>query len=143
MRIDSPSAARAAAGPRKSERGGGVRSGDFRSLLDTTETGATTPVVSTPSTVSTLFALQEVESPATRDERGAKRGGGILDRLDELRLGLLSGSVSAQTVAELKVLARAQTDGAHDPALQEILDEIELRAEVELAKLAQNRPANR
>ena len=143
MRIESPGAIRSAAGPRKNERGTGARGSDFRSLLETGEIDAGPAGVSAASGVATLFALQEVEEPGKRNARSAKRGQGILDRLEELRLGLLDGSVSEQTILELKAMARSQSDGAHDPRLQEILGEIELRAEVELAKLAQRRAASR
>jgi hypothetical protein len=60
----------------------------------------------------------------------------MLDRLDEIRLGLLSGAVSKERLVELSRLARARRADVDDPRLVEVLDEIELRAEVELAKLS-------
>jgi len=60
----------------------------------------------------------------------------MLDRLDDIRLGLLTGTVSKERLSELSRLARVRRAEVDDPRLVEVLDEIELRAEVELAKLS-------
>ena len=59
----------------------------------------------------------------------------ILDRLDEIRHGLLSGSLSLAQVTGLANLVRSRRATIADPRLRDVLDEIELRAEVEIAKL--------
>jgi len=59
----------------------------------------------------------------------------MLDQLDELRHGLLDGSISEESLGNLSKLVRAKRENVDDPQLMEVLDEIELRAEVELAKL--------
>lgn len=90
--------------------------------------------------VDSLLLVQEV-GDATQDdarrrnrEKAAKRGTDILDHLDELRLGLLSGNYPPEKVAELARLIRAKKENVDDPKLMAVLEEIELRAEVELAK---------
>ena len=60
----------------------------------------------------------------------------MLDRLDDIRLGLLTGTVSKERLTELSRMARVRRGETDDPRLVEVLDEIELRAEVELAKLS-------
>lgn len=61
----------------------------------------------------------------------------MLERLDELRTGIVTGSVSRSRLMELAQMARARREIGADPKLLEVVGEIELRAEVELAKLSQ------
>jgi hypothetical protein len=82
-----------------------------------------------------LLALQEVGNPLERKRRAVSRAGRILDVLDDLKLGLIDGTISA---GELDRLARAVRDARErtdDPKLEAVLDEIEIRAAVEMAKL--------
>jgi Class II flagellar assembly regulator len=83
-----------------------------------------------------LFALQEVEDALTGRRKAAKvRAETILDRLEELRLGLLSGRFPLERLHELSRMVQSSRDQVDDPRLQELLDEIDLRAQVEIAKL--------
>ena len=87
------------------------------------------------ATVSNLFMLQEVsEDPQGRRRRAAARGDAMLDKLDKLRVGLLTGSMSRSQLEDMRNLSR-QADLSDDPKLAGILSEIELRVAVELAKL--------
>jgi hypothetical protein len=85
--------------------------------------------------VDTLIALQEVPDSLTGRARAARRGRDMLDLLDDVRDGLLEGRVSRATLARLLSLVEVKREDFVDPALQGVLDEIELRARVELAKL--------
>ena len=62
-------------------------------------------------------------------------GNRMLDLLDDLRHGLLRGAVPVSKLEGLLSLVRNQRDRIDDPRLAEVLDEIEVRAAVELAKL--------
>lgn len=90
------------------------------------------------SGVSTVLALQgapdSTEGRARR--RAVQRGDAMLDELEEIRLGLLIGSVPRGRLEQLAQMVRARREQVDDPKLTAILDEIELRAAVELAKLA-------
>jgi hypothetical protein len=55
--------------------------------------------------------------------------------LEELRIGLLLGHIPRDRLADLSRMVRDRREDAEDPQLAALLDEIELRAEVELAKL--------
>lgn len=76
------------------------------------------------------------EGEARRRQAMVDRGEDILERLEELRVGLLLGRVPEDRLASLAAMVRDQRQDARDPQLAAILDEIELRAEVELAKLS-------
>lgn len=91
--------------------------------------------------VSALMALQGVEGPLEKRRRAVKRGGGMLDRLDELKLGLLSGDADGAAVERLGRLMQEERPDDGDPGLNAVLDQIELRAAVELAKAELRRTA--
>ena len=63
-------------------------------------------------------------------------GDDLLDRLEDLRLGILLGHFSKDKLTELAQRLRQKREQISDPVLSEILAEIELRAEVEVAKYA-------
>jgi hypothetical protein len=84
--------------------------------------------------LSSLMALQGVEDATERRRRAIRRGGGLLDRLDELKLALLSGDAGEGTVEHLTRAFREERPIDADPALNGLLDQIDLRAAVELAK---------
>lgn len=82
-----------------------------------------------------LMALQGVEDPTERRRRAIRRGSGLLDRLDELKLALLGGQDGAAALERLaRSLGEERAEDA-EPGLKAVLDQIDLRAEVELAKL--------
>jgi hypothetical protein len=70
-----------------------------------------------------------------RRRRALGRGRGLLDRLDQLRLGLLAGAVPAPLLARLRADLEATVPAAGDPVLDRILAAIDLRCAVEIAKL--------
>ena len=71
-----------------------------------------------------------------RRKHAVKRGRVALDALDELKLGLLGGSLSQATLGKLRSAAGLLKDGSGDAGLDSLLGEIELRVEVEIAKMA-------
>ncbi len=87
------------------------------------------------SSVEALFALQEVPDATAERKRALARGDQLLDRLDDLKTGLLLGRISPDKLGELARLARDSSAAVSDPNLRDVLQEIELRAQVELAKL--------
>ena len=89
------------------------------------------------ATLDTLVTLQEVPDRNQARKRAVKRASDMLDALEGIRLDLLAGIVPAPRLAALLRLVRHQRDQIEDPRLAHVLDEIELRARVELAKLGQ------
>lgn len=89
----------------------------------------------TVNAVSALLAVQEIGDAGEENRRAVQRGEDILESLDELRLGLLIGAFPKEKLDQLLKNVRRQHDHFHDARLREVLQEIELRAMVELAKL--------
>lgn len=87
-----------------------------------------------------LLSLQEVPDATDGRSKGLARANEMLDMLEEVRKGILLGAISESSLRNLADMARRQRENSdssiqNDERLREILDDIELRAEVELAKL--------
>jgi hypothetical protein len=85
--------------------------------------------------VDGLLIAQELSDPLGGRRRAVQRGNALLDRLEDLRLGLLAGILPRERLDELARLARTARETVDDPRLAAVLDEIDLRVAVELAKL--------
>ncbi len=109
-------------------------------LPDSTSAAESRPVAAPKSSanIDALLAMQGVEEdPAERRKRSIQRGKGALDVLDDLKIRLLSGNFDASTVGRLRDAAANLKTSSGDPGLDAVLSEIELRVEVELAKVGQ------
>jgi hypothetical protein len=91
--------------------------------------------VSALASVDALLALQDVGGPLERKRRAMSRAGRILDVLDDVKLALLGGELTSSDLERLRRAIREQRDNTDDPGLEGVLDEIETRAAVEMAKL--------
>jgi hypothetical protein len=85
--------------------------------------------------IDALMALQGVEDPAERRRRSVNRGRMALDVLEELKLGVLEGKLDGAVLGRLKTVASGLKGSSGDRNLDVVLAEIELRVEVEMAKL--------
>jgi hypothetical protein len=134
MRIAGPNATARlanASGPRRAGSGGfSVDSGDAQ------QSSARTTSLRTIGGIDALLALQGEDAPGERRKRAVKRGGVALDVLDELKVEVLGGNVGSATLARLKAATSGLCDGSGDPGLDAVLAQIELRVEVEIAKMA-------
>ena len=81
-----------------------------------------------------VLAVQEVTEPTRERRQATRRGHGLLDELHQLQIGMVEGWVSEGTLRRLAGLLDRRPTLA-DSDLDAVLDEIELRAAVELAKL--------
>jgi hypothetical protein len=87
--------------------------------------------------VDSLLALQEaggLEDATSSPRRAMARGEQMLDILDDIKLSLLSGQLPEKKLNRLLHAVEDQQGRVRDPELADILDHIELRARVELAK---------
>jgi hypothetical protein len=104
---------------------------------EATENAAPPAAALPPASLGDLLSLQEVTGQTAADGREQRKqaldeGEKTLQALDELHQGLLRGSVPQSLLPRLAGMSARQ---AGDPAAQELLDQIALRAQVELAKL--------
>ncbi len=85
--------------------------------------------------LDSILALQGMDDTTDGRSKGLKHGEQLLDMLDQVRDGLLAGGIPRATLNRLANAVTRRHDNFADPRLQSVLDEIELRAHVELAKL--------
>ena len=86
--------------------------------------------------IDALIALQGGEEPTARRRRAVARGRVALDALDELKHGLLAGTLQPAVLERLKAAVAGLSADSGEPGLDGVLKEIELRVEVEIAKLS-------
>ena len=82
-----------------------------------------------------LLMVQEVDITSLGHRRAQRRAEALLDRLEGLRRDILSGAVSLTTLTDLAALVDSERAVVDDPELTAILDAVDLRVRVELAKL--------
>lgn len=116
---------------RKKATGGGQGFSVETSTASEAEATQSVAKAAPVASLDSLLALQEVED---RDARPFKRGEETLDLLDDIRHGLLMGGIPVSKLKALTRLIENERGQVSDPALAAILDEIDLRAQVELAK---------
>jgi hypothetical protein len=138
MKIDGSGRIVPASPPKVSRTGSSGGGSDFSHLV---ETGTEAAPVSAPvapqalSGIDALLGLQEVDDVTERKARAKKRATGLLDQLDDIRNCLLMGEMPPHQLNALRNCIAQEKIGVDDPRLAGLLEEIDLRAEVELAKL--------
>ena len=134
MKVDKLSSIQTTS-PKRQARKADTAAGDFAKVLAGESESAAPSAAPAVALTDALLALQEIPDAVARHARARRHGEDLLDRLDELRLSLLLGRLSPGRIEALARAVAVQRDQVSDPELAEILDEIELRAAVELAKL--------
>lgn len=86
--------------------------------------------------IDALLLLQGEDDVGERRKRQARRGRDLLEGLDRLKASLLTGKVAKSELDRLRGALTLRREDTGDPGLDEVLAQIEIRAEVELAKLA-------
>ncbi len=84
--------------------------------------------------ITGVLDIQEVDDALDRAAKGKLRAEDLLNKLDDLRLDLLTGQISKEKLQNLAQTINNKRSEIDDLRLRQILDEIDLRAQVELAK---------
>ena len=133
MEIKGPGRIETAAIKRKTTSG--AASGGF-SVTGAGESHA--QIVAGPGPIAALdsiLMLQQLDDSTQGKSKGLAHGEQLLDLLDSVRDGLLAGGIPRATLNRLAAAVTRRHEAFADPKLQDVLDQIELRAHVELAKL--------
>lgn len=137
MKVEGPDKSRQTS---QSKKKGKVSSGDgsFGDMVTGAAKESSGPAAAqSVARVDALLTVQAAESPTERAarKRMQARGGKILDELEKIRMGLLSGTLTVGDVVNVADVVASHREKIMDPKLTAILDEIDLRAQVELAKV--------
>ena len=102
-------------------------------ITDKNEVNATSSLTA----AGAIFATQMVDDEEERQIRRklVKKANTLLDNLEKIREEIIFGSVSKEKLIEISRLVKQKDVETTDEKLKGILEEIELRVEVELAKL--------
>lgn len=107
---------------------------------------AAKPATSEPAALAPLAALgsiltvQEVDDAGAGRRQAVDRGRQLLDELHELRLALIDGWLPEESLHRLAAAVEQAGPDVNERELAAVLEDIEVRAAVELAKL-QRRPS--
>ncbi len=146
MKVSGIGATAGSGQARKTAKTDKSASGGFAEKLaetfDATEDAHAVETSSAVTGIDALLATQAVGDALEQEHRRRliKYGEDLLDKLEEIRHGLLLGAIPKDRLIALAQMVRTRRESIADPRLAAILDEIELRAEVELAKLSPRIP---
>lgn len=127
---------------RKTDKAKAGGASSFGTLLGTEESGETTAPAHTAamgviSGIDVLLATQEGDSPAelAARRRMKMRGEDVIRQLEKVRLAMLTGSLSVGNLMDIADVVASHREKVTDPQLSSLLDEIDLRAQIEIAKM--------
>lgn len=139
MKIQGPNKSSGSSSVKKSSKtkpadSGGF--GDFMSAGATKESSAAAAPKSITA-VDALLAVQSVEDPTERAtrKRMTLRADNVLKELDKLHMAMLSGQVKMSHMIDIADMVATHKERVTDSQLRDLLEEIDLRAQVELAKM--------
>ena len=127
-------AARAAQIKKSSAAGGASFASALAGAQATSDIDAPAPIA--PATgLGSLLGAQEVSEEELHRRKSIRSGRLALEALEQLRDAMLTGRLSTATLKQLESLVKTERTLTTDARLNAVLDDIELRAAVELAKL--------
>lgn len=113
----------------------------FSAALSESAGSHSTSETSGSSNIDSILSLQEVSLDEEKKRQGKNYGAQLLDELDKIKNAVLSGRISMDQLTALKHKIEAARPSIEDMQLNQILNEIELRAKVEIAKYKKYGPA--
>ncbi len=136
MKVEGPNRTQSSSPTqRKSKVSGDGSFGDM--LTDGADAPSGAAATHSIAHIDALLAAQEAESPTERaaKKRMHSRASTILDELESMRLALLTGTLTVGHVVDIADVVAQHREKIMDPRMTAILDEIDLRAQIELAKM--------
>jgi hypothetical protein len=139
MKIEGPNKTTNTAAPKKGGEVSAFDAAAFRGLMSVDDP-AEAPATSATRQIAALDSLLAIQATPDPTERAARkrmtaRAKDILAALDSLRLGMLAGTLTVGHMIDIADVVAEHRDKIHDPQLTALMDEIDLRAQVEIAKL--------
>tara|TARA_R110000787_G_scaffold49111_5_gene117966 strand:- start:79972 stop:80406 length:435 start_codon:yes stop_codon:yes gene_type:complete len=127
-------------GPSRTTKKQGKSGSSFAEALTSLSSAEDTPEMESMASVDSIGGLLSLQEAPDAEDRPARRravthGSSLLDGLEEIRLGLLTGSIPMEKLGRLAQALRSRKGQSGDAELEDLIAQIELRTEVELAKL--------
>jgi hypothetical protein len=108
---------------------------DFSGFLGEADETHETQQAQANQGVNSFLFLQEISDEEVSRQKGLQQGKNVLQALEQLHRDLLIGDIPEATLHKLESVVSKSRENFTDPRLSQLLDEIELRAAVELAKM--------
>lgn len=136
MKIDGPNKTQKSGETKKKSKVSG--DGSFGNMVEGGPSGAgSSNATQSIAQLDSLLAVQGGEDPTEKSRRNkmAMRANTILDQLETMRMALLTGQLTIGHVIDIADVVASHREKITDPELTALLDEIDLRAQVEIAKM--------
>lgn len=139
MKVQGPGGIKDAGKTKKKSSASSADNASFDSMLASADAKETQSAASSGSIaqVDALLSIQEAEDPTQggAKKRMRQRADKILNMLDDVRDAMLGGQLTVGHMVDIADVVASHREKITDPALTGIMDEIDLRAQVELAKM--------
>ncbi len=138
MKVGGTKGTSAAGGTKKSGNSDNNSDVDFSQYVQGASAGASgVGATQSIAQLDALLSVQEVEDSTQKPakKRMQQRAHNILDKLESIRLKMLGGNLTVGHMIDVADVVAAHREKIDDPKLVSIMDEIDLRAQVELAKM--------
>ena len=139
MKVTKTDSAKGVSTSRKANKTAGGDSGFADALRDVSGPEATGPAQTTSGVgaVSAILAMQQTADATDHRSRGLmmEYGNDLLYQLDKISMAILGGAISKDRLQDIARRLRERKITSDDPKLNDLIDEVELRVEVEIAKL--------
>lgn len=90
------------------------------------------------SSVNSFLILNEIDQDEIEKEHLRKTGNKLIKSLNQLRLDLVDGKISKNSLNTLKLQLEEHTYSFQAPDIQDLVDDIKLRVAIEQAKIEKN-----
>ncbi|MBK9585390.1 MAG: flagellar assembly protein FliX [Alphaproteobacteria bacterium] len=136
MKVEGPKKSQSTSQSRKSSASG-ADSVDFSQYIKSGQEASSVSTARAITNVDSLLAVQAAEDPTERAARRRMqdRSDKIIDGLEKIRLAMLNGTLTVGHMIDIADIVASHREKIQDPKLTDIMDEIDLRAQVELAKM--------
>ena len=130
MKVEGPNKSQNTSQSKKKDKASSSDSsfGDY--LVGNTKSAGASSATQSIAKIDALLAVQSAEDPA---EKKAKKQ--MIIRADKIRIALLTGNLTIGHLLDVADVVSSHREVINDPQLSALLDEIDLRAQIELAKL--------
>lgn len=137
MKVEGPKKSQSSAQSRKSSAASGSDGVDFSQYIKSGQETASVSTAKAITNVDALLAVQAAEDPTERAARRRMqdRSDKIIDGLEKIRIEMLKGTLTVGHMIDIADIVASHREKIQDPKLTDIMDEIDLRAQVELAKM--------
>ena len=139
MKIDGPGKSQQASQTQRKGKTSGTGGAFGEYLTEGAEQAEAPSATHSIAHIDTLLAVQETENPTERAarKRMQARADTLLDELERMRMALLTGTLTVGHVIDIADVVAQHREKIMDPRLTAVLDEIDMRAQIELAKMRQ------